>query len=649
MATNFLPLEAIGDFNLLKSPNARYIDVYPYSVVENGQWVQKYSTTPTGLPNVFAIEGEPESQKAVQIDDTIYYGTNNAAILPQYGTVDTGMKDEEGNPIVRASEIPSGYRVRSRTGGNAFQDINIQIDKSGAVTKASNIYQSGSNDGGFAGIGGFAGDFLGGISDLAEGLWETKIPQAMLLSGGIDALTNSGLTGYEGLGSGAGGTYGISSAGALADITPELMIGGAAGTAGEAAGAGLASGIEGAATGAAGGVTAGAAGGATTGAVGGAAGGAAGGALGGAGGILGGGGGLLSGVLSPLLRGLTTPQTIGGLLTGAGGLIQGQQDVEARRQLAEQLRAAGQQAATQAQFRPVGITTRFGTSQFQFNPQTGQLESAGYTASPEVQALQNRLMGLSSAGLTQAEQAQAQFAPLTGAAQSLFGLGQQYLAQSPQEVAQKYMESQQALLQPERERQLASIQNRLQRTGRTGLAVAQGGQLGAANPELQAYYNALAQQNAQLAAQAQQAGQQQLAFGTGLFGQGAGLLGQTYAGQQAALAPFTQYLSGVSGLEAQAQQPFGLSANLGQLSSTAGARAGQLGLSGNLGAAQAMYPANAYSPASQILGGLGGSSLASGLIGQGLGGLFGGLSNALTNQNYYSQFGITPDVASIAI
>jgi hypothetical protein len=179
--------------------------------------------------------------------------------------------------------------------------------------------------------------------------------------------------------------------------------------------------------------------------------------------------------------------------------------------------------------------------------------------------------------------------------------------------------------------------------------VAQGGQLGAANPELQAYYNALAQQNAQLAAQAQQAGQQQLAFGTGLFGQGAGLLGQTYAGQQAALAPFTQYLSGVSGLEAQAQQPFGLSANLGQLSSTAGARAGQLGLSGNLGAAQAMYPANAYSPASQILGGLGGSSLASGLIGQGLGGLFGGLSNALTNQNYYSQFGITPDVASIAI
>ena len=112
-----------------------------------------------------------------------------------------------------------------------------------------------------------------------------------------------------------------------------------------------------------------------------------------------------------------------------------------------------------------------------------------------------------------------------------------------------------------------------------------------------------------------------MAFGTGLFGQGANLLGQTYAGQQAALAPFTQYLSGVSGLESQAQQPLGLSSNLGQLSSGAGYRSGYLGLQGNLGAAQAMYPANAYSTASTILGAMGSSPLASGLVGQGLGGL----------------------------
>jgi hypothetical protein len=350
-----------------------------------------------------------------------------------------------------------------------------------------------------------------------------------------------------------------------------------------------------------------------------------------------------------LMADLFSPQSMAGLLTGASGLTQDQQAIAARQQLADQLRAASREAAVQAQFRPVGITTRFGASQFQVNPQTGQLEAAGYTTSPEFQALQNRLMGLAGAGLTQAEQAQAEFAPLTGAAQGLFGLGQQYLARSPQDVAQQYVERQQALLQPERERQLATIRNRLQKTGRTGLAVAQGGDLAAANPELAAYYNALAQQNLQLAAQGEQAGQQAAQFGAGLFGTGANILGQRYAGQQAALTPFTQYLTGISGIESQAQQPLGLSSSLGQATSGAGYRSGYLGLQGNLGAAQAMYPANAYSPYANILGGLGQSPLASGLIGQGLGSLFGGVSNALTNADYYSQFGISPDVASIAI
>lgn len=350
-----------------------------------------------------------------------------------------------------------------------------------------------------------------------------------------------------------------------------------------------------------------------------------------------------------LMATLFSPQTTSGLLTGIGGLIQGEQSLEARQQLADQLRAAGQQAATSAQFRPVGITTRFGSSQFQVDPVTGQLVSAGYTTSPEFQALQNRLMGLAGTGLTQAEQAQAEFAPLTGAAQGLFGLGQQYLARSPQDVAQQYVERQQALLQPERERQLATIRNRLQRTGRTGLSVAQGGDLAASNPELQAYYNALAQQNLQLAAQGEQAGQQAAQFGAGLFGTGANILGQRYAGQQAALTPFTQYLTGIGGIESQALQPLALSSNLAQIASGAGARAGQLGLTGNLGAAQAMFPANSYSPYANILGGLGQSQLASGLIGQGLGSLFGSLGDTLTNANYFSQFGITPDVASIAI
>ena len=69
------------------------------------------------------------------------------------------------------------------------------------------------------------------------------------------------------------------------------------------------------------------------------------------------------------------------------------------------------------------------------------------------------------------------------------------------------------LLDPLRQRQLADIRNQIYQTGRGGLSVgstglrpsgAQG--LMGANPELEAYYNAIAQQNAQLATQAQQAG-----------------------------------------------------------------------------------------------------------------------------------------------
>ena len=228
------------------------------------------------------------------------------------------------------------------------------------------------------------------------------------------------------------------------------------------------------------------------------------------------------------------------------------------------------------------------------------------------------------------EQAQAQFAPLTGAAQGLFGLGQQYLAQSPQEVAQKYMESQQALLQPERERQLATIRNRLQRTGRTGLSVAQGGDLAASNPELQAYYNSLAQQDARLAAQAEQEARDRITFGTGLFGEGARALGLGYSGQQAALAPFTQYLTGVSDLEKLGLQPLTISSDLGRLSAGAGAQGGQLNLQGNLGAVKALTAeqlAGDFSPFARLLTGFGSSPLGAGLVSQGLGSLFGGLGS----------------------
>jgi hypothetical protein len=284
-----------------------------------------------------------------------------------------------------------------------------------------------------------------------------------------------------------------------------------------------------------------------------------------------------------------------------GGYLQGEAAKDAASTSARAQLEAARIAAEESRFRPVGVTTRFGSSQFTMDPTTGRLSAAGYNVSPELKGYQDRLMALSGQGLSQAEAAQGMYQPLTGAATGLFNLGGQYLAQSPEEVAAKYMQGQQDLLAPSRERQYAQLQNQLFNTGRGGLSVGAtgvrpggGAGLSASNPEMEAYYNALAQQDAALAGQAQQAGQQQLAFGTGLFNQGAGLLGQYQAGQVNALNPYMAYLGGAQTLESLGQQPLDIGASLGGRNvNNAGAQAL---MSGGMGAAQTMQQANAYSP-----------------------------------------------------
>ena len=208
--------------------------------------------------------------------------------------------------------------------------------------------------------------------------------------------------------------------------------------------------------------------------------------------------------------GLTAAQIAQLLSTGtqtAAGLLQQQTSKEAAQKAQAMIDAETAAAKQSAAFRPIGMTTRFGASQFGFDPKTGQLTSAGYTLSPEAKAAQDRFVKLAESGIKQAEDAQAQFAPLQTGAQSLFGLGNKYLAQNPQDVAQNYLNQQMALLKPGRDLELANIETRLRNQGRLGLSVAQGGNLGAASPELQALYNARARQEAELAANAQQLGQ----------------------------------------------------------------------------------------------------------------------------------------------
>jgi hypothetical protein len=313
--------------------------------------------------------------------------------------------------------------------------------------------------------------------------------------------------------------------------------------------------------------------------------------------------------------GLLTPSLITGGLNTAAGLLQSDKDRSAAQTAATGITNATNQAVQGAQFRPIGTTTRFGSSQFQYDPVTGRMTSAGYQLSPEAKAAQDRFAALVGQGITQVEGAQKAFSPLETGAQSLFNLGNQYLAQSPQDVAQNYINQQMSLLQPGRELELANLQNRLQQQGRAGLSVAQGGALGATTPELQALYNARAQQEAQLAANAQREGQQNVTFGAGLLGTGATTLGNYYAGQAAAYAPYRAAMGEVTALEDLGQQPFTMSTGLANQVATAGARAGELGLRGAAGAANiSMGRAATTDPFAQLLAGLGGNqALASGI------------------------------------
>lgn len=294
-----------------------------------------------------------------------------------------------------------------------------------------------------------------------------------------------------------------------------------------------------------------------------------------------------------------------------GGVMAGNAAKSAANTSAQAQLQAAQIAADAARFRPIGTTTRFGSSQFGFDP-TGQLTSAGYTVSPELQQYQDQLQALSQQQIQQGLMAPQQYAPLQGAAGGLFSLGQQYLAQTPEQVAQQYISRQQDLLAPSRERQYAQLQNQLFNTGRGGLSVGatglrpSGGMgLGASNPEMEAYYNALAQQDLQLAAQAQEAGQRQTAFGAGLFGSGSQLLGQYQAGQVGALSPFQTSLGLGGTIEQMGQQGLQIGSELGGRTANAGANVGQSLLRGGLSAAQTAQAANAYNPLANVLQGIG--------------------------------------------
>lgn len=268
--------------------------------------------------------------------------------------------------------------------------------------------------------------------------------------------------------------------------------------------------------------------------------------------------------------------------TVAGSYMSSQASKDAANTSADAQRYAADQAAQAAKFNPVGITTRFGTSNFtrsntptqDFNtwaasqgynpygapataagettlgsegtpamtpeqlsalqarynaevPRTqGDITGAGYTLAPDLKAIQDRLM--SSAGNYNYNVDTSQLSNAAnqafGGGSTLFNLGNQYTNISPEQAQQQYIQNTQASLAASRERDRAAVANQVFRTGRTGLAT--GGTASGmlqSNPEYAALYNARAQQDLDITQRAQEQGRLNQQFGAGLFGLGANL------------------------------------------------------------------------------------------------------------------------------
>jgi hypothetical protein len=222
--------------------------------------------------------------------------------------------------------------------------------------------------------------------------------------------------------------------------------------------------------------------------------------------------------------------------------------------------------------------------------------------SPEALAYQNQLAGMTGQGLMQGQQLQ--------------GLAGQYLGESPEAVRQRVIKQRMDLLAPSRERQLAGVLNTNFQTGTGGLSVGGtglrpgGGEgLKAANPRLEAYYNAIAQSDLQSALEAETAAQNQIKFGQGLA--------------SGAYEPFKAGFGAMDTVEQAGQRALGLGSELGGQASSA-ARA----------VAPYQYQASAYNPVSNML--------ANPALQTGIAGLFGGGLNQAASDWMSANRDITP-------
>jgi hypothetical protein len=136
-------------------------------------------------------------------------------------------------------------------------------------------------------------------------------------------------------------------------------------------------------------------------------------------------------------------------------------------------------------------------------------------------------------------------------------------------------------------------------------------------------FNAQAQQDARLAAQADEYGMQRTRFGAGLFGTGSELLGRVPTLTSAGYNPLRTQLGLFSDIEKLGMTPYDMSLGLGKTISDAGARQAGIVMGGETAAAPSSLAYSSYSPLGSSLSGAGSIGGSSG--GQQLGSWFSGL------------------------
>ena len=269
---------------------------------------------------------------------------------------------------------------------------------------------------------------------------------------------------------------------------------------------------------------------------------------------------------------------VGGI-TDAVGLT----DIKGTQQRGEKAAAEQREAALRgaqiSAFRPVGMTSRFGTGAFDITDVGGvpRVTGARYTVAPELAAIQDQIMGLTGGAVSTAQEAQMAAQPLGMAAQRLFNLGGQYISESPEDARQRIFNQLQEARMPTQLQEEQRLASGAFGRGRAGLNIG-----GIGQPELYSLARAREAQRAQDIVSAEQQAQQQVQFGTGLFGLGSQRLGEQYAIPTQALGPLQSYLGTLSSIEQLGQQPFQLGLQVGgaaQGGANTGAQLLQSGLS----------------------------------------------------------------------